>query len=240
MQVHNNVITVTRGETFTVSKIIKNRDYSPYIVSSKLANPYWLLTVTSSRYNQANRYVLNKWLNLVNFPRFEITKAQPIESDLTFETAQLPAGYEGDETSGYANIAVFYREVLGEREYKYWVYDNTDEGDYSGRWEDYECKLSTLFQSQITSKWSEQTYLYSIYLVSGNSLKEYLTSACEKLNIEMIDDISYMYEQIKLVDETYLEGISDLNKPLISIDATYTILEPTTLNVKSNAKGVMF
>lgn len=244
MQVHNNEITVMRGETFTISKVIKNRDESPYIISSKLTNPYWLIIVSSSRYSQKNRYVFNKWLNLSHVPRFEITKPiniTEVGDYSSFDNMPLPGGFEGNPTMGYANKAVFYEQKSdGTKQYKYWVYNNTDENDYDGQWKDYTCTLSTLFQSKITSKWSEQQYLYSIFLVSGNSLHEYLMTVCQRLNIDTLDDVWHMYDQIKAIDDVYLENITDLNKPLITIDTSYTILEPTRLTVKSNAKGVMF
>ena len=236
MQVHNNEITVHRGETFTVSKIIRNRDYSPYIVSSKLANPYWLLTVTSSRYNQANRYVLNKWLNLAELPRFEFTKPVPIGDGLRFETAQLPFGYEGDETSGYANVAVF----TDGNEYKYWVYDNTDEDDFAGHWEDYECKFTTLFGNDVTSDWSEQTYLYSIFLVSGNSTYEYLKTTCEMLGITLTEDVVSMYNEISKIDPSLVESIENPERPIVRCDVVYPILASTKINVKTTTKGVIY
>lgn len=236
MQVHNNEITVHRGETFTVSKIIRNRDYSPYIVSSKLANPYWLLTVTSSRYNQANRYVLNKWLSLADLPRFEITKPVAIEEGTTFETASLPAGYEGDETSGYANGAVF----TDGNSYKYWVYDNTDEDDYSGHWEDYECKFTTLFTNDVTSEWSEQFYLYSIFLVSGNSTYEYLKTTCEMLGITLTEDVVSMYNEISKIDSSLIADIENPERPIVRCDVVYPILASTKINVKTTTKGVIY
>ncbi len=211
MRVYKNEITVYRGETFTITKRIENRDGSPYIVSSEMVNPHWLLTVSNSRYNQQNRYVLNKWLSLKNHPRFKITKPIsvnkiPTEDDYesyeSFDEMPLPAGYEGDETTEYANVAVFYQEdARGNRVYKYWKYNNQDAGNYEGYWEDYSCIISTTFTSDITSKWIEQTYYYGILLVSG----------------EMNDD-------------------SD--KP-ISLDLTFPILGPTKLTVQSNLKGAM-
>lgn len=236
MQVHNNEITVHRGETFTVSKIIRNRDHSPYIVSSKLANPHWLLTVTSSRYNQANRYVLNKWLNLEDVPRFEFTKPKSIEDGLTFETAPLPAGYEGDETSGYANVAVF----TDGNKYKYWVYNNADKNDYSGHWEDYECKFTTLFGNDVTSEWSEQTYLYSIFLVSGNSTYEYLKTTCEMLGITITEDVVSMYNEISKIMPSLVSGIENPERPIIKCDVVYPILANTKINVKTTTKGVIY
>lgn len=212
MQVHNNSIIVQRGESWTMSKKIMNKDGSPYIVSSELQNPYWLVTVTSAIYEQKDRYVLNKWLNLNGFPRFKHT--QPIELakyGLKFTDNTLPFidldgdgendDFTGDETSGYANIAIFYEKDLdGVTSYKYWEYINNIEGNYEGQWVSYECPIVTSFTKEITSQWKEQNYFYSITLVAGRE--------------------------------------SDGEYPII-IDDSFPILTSTKLSVKSNLKGVI-
>ena len=77
MQTRNNEIIVHRGETWTMRKLIKNKDGSPYIISSRLNNPYWLISIASATYSQANRYVLEMWLNIDDLPRFKLTR--PVE-----------------------------------------------------------------------------------------------------------------------------------------------------------------
>lgn len=168
MKVFKNELYISAGETFTLQKQIKNKDGSPYIISNKLNNPYWLITVTDTLYDYPNRYVYNKWLKLKNSLRFYKTKPVDLKSLGYQEWSNLPAGYEGDESAGYANIAVFYLEVNGIKEYKYWKYDNKFVGDYSGRWEKYDCELVTTYQNRITKDWVAQNYYYSISLVSGN------------------------------------------------------------------------
>lgn len=168
MKVFKNELYVTVGESFTLSKIVQNKDGSPYIISSQLTDPYWLITVSDSIYEQKDRYVYNKWLSLKNALRFYITKPVNL-NDLGYSNwdAVLPAGYEGDETSGYANIAVFYLNIGGSIKYRYWKYNNNDQGDYSGYWEDYECNIITHYANNITKEWSAKNYYYSIFLISG-------------------------------------------------------------------------
>ena len=254
MQVRNNEIIVRRGETFTVSKLIQNRDGAPYIISSELSNPYWLFTVSSLRYDQKDRYILNKWLDLKDFFRFKHT--QPIELSrygLKFTDNTLPFidldgdgeddDFTGDETSGYANIAIFYeKDSEGVTHYKYWEYINNIEGDYSGQWVEYKCPLITLFSNSVTSNWIEQNYYYQIKLVSGISLTEYLIDLAKTLNIN-VDEFSndfyfneILYRKIYEIDKLLLDGI-DTSKPLVSIDVDYPILNPTKLYVTSNLNG---
>ena len=80
MKTLNNEITVHREETFTMEKIVQNKDGSPYIISNKLNNPYWLLSISTTRYEQENRYVKNYWLSLKDHPRFTNTRAVNLKS----------------------------------------------------------------------------------------------------------------------------------------------------------------
>ena len=72
MKVFNHELTVRRNETFTIDKIIENRDGSPYIISSHLRNPYFLITVSDSMYEQENGYQFRAWLP-VRTPVFKST-----------------------------------------------------------------------------------------------------------------------------------------------------------------------
>ena len=241
MKIHNHEVIVHRNETFSLSKNVLNKDGSPFIISNKFNSPYWLITISSARYNQTNRYVYNRWLDIKTVPRFEITKPIDLKSiDVEYEYSDMiPSGYEGDETSGYANIAVFYDSGENPRTYKYWVYDNNDAGDYSGHWETYYCNITTTFTKTITSEWTEQTYYYGILLVDGIDTLSYLKDTCEKYQLKVSNDIQLMYETLlKFLPESVAK-ISDLNRPLIEINHSYPILNPTKMSVQSNMKGMM-
>lgn len=206
MKTFNNEIVIHQGESFTIDKLIENIDGSPYIISNKLANPYFLLTVSTSKYAQSNRYVKNYWLDLKNFPRFLST--QPInlssiktaadsnDSIYTDFPDSLPKGYinglyvEFDK----ADDAVFYlTDEHGKRAYKYYCTEKDSSGNERG-WIDYRCRLIKHFTSEDTEQWIAQSYVYSIRLVSG------------------------------------LAAISG-DRPLSKIDNTVDILEPTKLSV---------
>lgn len=237
MKVFNNELIIYRGETFGIRKILKNKDGSPYIVSSELENPYWLITVSDNIYSQNGRYIYRKWLNLKDEVRFINTKAVDLKSlGYSNWNAVLPGGYEGDETAGYANVALFFIETNGVKEYKYWKYYNTDEDDYTGDWEEYSCKILTMFRNDVTKNWVEKNYYYSIFLVSGESTEDYLTNTAERLDIDVSLDAVDLYSQIKLVDEYLVKDI-DLEKPIVNIDSMYPILEPTKISVLSNLNG---
>ena len=170
MKVYNHELVVRRGEAFTIDKIVKNRDDSPYIISSELQNPYFLITVTDSLNVVANQYVCYIWLP-VALPRFYSTTPLNI---LDFKDQQgnslykngwssltgLPAGLINGETVEYTSgdETLFYWEKDGLREYRYWNGES---------WEKYECRLIFKFTSDYTKEWKSKNYFYSIDLVSG-------------------------------------------------------------------------
>lgn len=170
MMVFNNEIVVRRNETFTIDKIIQNRDGSPYLISSELRNPHFLITITNSLYDQKDRYILNIWLPIdESFPRFHVTV--PVNmADFTDESGKqkytsfetmtgLPSAYyNGNLVAFEEGDALFYFEDDdGNRVYKYW----------SDGWKDYECRIIYKFMQAITKDWVEGTYSYNIDLVSG-------------------------------------------------------------------------
>ena len=121
-------------------KIVQNKDGSPYIISNKLSNPYFLISISTTRYAQNNRYIKNYWLDLSKYPRFTSTNVVnllDIKSSPDGETPKY-SSFEGIEYSGagtsfisgyvndtyvtyYPDDAVFYIEdENGNRVYKYY------------------------------------------------------------------------------------------------------------------------
>lgn len=218
MKVFNNEITIHRGETFSMDKVIQNKDGSPYIVSSRLANPCVLIAVSTTRYAQDERYKLNKWLRLAETKKvptqtgeiqvivtplfaklFKSTEPFNLKSLMSTEngiTEQYPNGFaditerkyavdntgkplldkDGNEIGYYVaegwledehvwydyDDCVFYAEDdEGVRDYRYW------DLDVDGGWAQYEFRITCPFTQAETSQWIEQSYVYSITLVSG-------------------------------------------------------------------------
>ena len=146
MKTFNNELVIHRGETFSMDKVVQNKDGSPYIVSNKLKNPYVLVAVSTTRYDQNKRYLLNLWLPLTDKVRFSIT--DPI--DLTsFKTEAngtvskytsfndvnvrgpvpgsggkncIVSGYIGDRFVfyDYDDCVLYLENEQGIKEYRYW------------------------------------------------------------------------------------------------------------------------
>lgn len=245
MQTRNNEIIVHRGETWTMRKLIKNKDGSPYIVSSRLNHPYWLLCVSSNLYSQLGDYKLEIWCDLGNFPRFKITRPVELKSinpDYTFANTSIPSGYEYDEDTGklsYANVAVFYeRSSESVINYKYWAYIDNEDDPYYGEWVDYKCDITVPFTKNITDDWTEQNYYYNISLIDGETLVDYLNIVAKQLSID-VDGISTdkdaLYSSIFNVEPDLLSQI-DIEKPLYREDNIFVILPETKLTVRTNLR----
>ena len=238
MQVYNHELQIRRGETFTIDKILQNRDGSPYIISSKLKNPHFLITVSSALYDKDDRYSVNAWCP-IRLPRFHTTQPVSIHSFKdesgnqiydSFDTMTgLPQGYVNGFNVAYEmDDALFYQvNSDGSKTYKFWT---------GKEWHEYKCRIAAAFTNQVTSKWIEKSYYYNIDLVSGISIKEYLSILCKQAGIEPDGVPENMYAAIKEYDENLIKNI-DIAAQLVNIDSSLPILPPTKLSVLSNLKG---
>ena len=186
MKTFNNELVIHRGETFSMDKVVQNKDGSPYIVSNKLKNPYVLVAVSTTRYDQNKRYLLNQWLPFTDKPRFSITEPIDLTSfktdvngtvskytsfdDVNIRKPVLGSGGKDCIVSGYiGDRFVFYdyddcvlylENEQGIKEYRYWNLEH--EGLLK-----YEFRITCPFTQDITSEWVEQSYVYSMTLMSG-------------------------------------------------------------------------
>lgn len=226
MRVSLNDITIHRGDTFTMDKSFVNVNNEPYVVSSELRNPFVLLTVSNSKYNQLERYLKNWWLDLQNYPRFIDTNVVKAETDGVAWTSwpvlplsgrsDLPEGYAWDNTSDlpvsthkttggetlyYLNDAVFYITTpTGERKYGYPCATRTSTGYEFYSYYDYDFRIVKAFLSEDTLTWIEKLYTYSIFLMSGQTVREYLLQEVNKWNIDNTDDQITVTDSMSNID----------------------------------------
>lgn len=190
MRILGTDIYAQRNETFGIDFTVRNADGTPYIVSSELDNPYLLLSIASTNYKQDNRYIKNYWLDMSNYPRFENTLPFDLTSLMTTSGGSTPRytsfaaatylstltvggvtytdvvayGYVGTEFKVFhTGDAVFYcPNSQGVIEYKY-----SHESDGVHIWSDYSFRIIKQFLQQDMSELVEQSYVYSIHVVSG-------------------------------------------------------------------------
>lgn len=219
MRLRGNEMICHRGETFTIDRSIRNRDGSPFIVSSEYDNPYLLITVSSTRYDVPNRYCANWWLDLTNLPRFLYTRPKQITS---FNVTQVI-----DEEPGEY---LYYVDEYGKREYKYF--------DENNEWHDYDFRIVHHFTNPVTREWVEQSYVYSIRLVAGQSMQSYIENLYQSyFEVDPPDlSVEELYLKLKAADETLVDGI-DYSRPLVGFDVVQVILKPTKFTVMSDING---
>lgn len=251
MRAYNNEIEISRNESFSIDKIIKNKDGSPYIISNKLRNPYFLVSVSTTTYEQKNRKVYNKWLNLMDMPRFTNTVPVNLKSLMTQANGDIPRydsfeditavqeidgfpdilayGYVGNYLFYYTpEDAVFYIEdESGNRVYKYW----------DGEWKEYSCRIVTAYDTYITREWVGQNYVYSIDLVSGTSTREYLLDIAEDYDISIHGMTNEEAYNILLNKGVKFTANFKLDREIIVFDTYKPILKPKKLTVSSNILG---
>lgn len=160
MKVYNNELYVSQGEEITVDFEIQNPDGSPYIVSSEITNPYYLVTFANSRYTQQNQYKLNLWLKIgyPSTPTFISTNAKSYTGD--FSKNEYPDTDYGDGYY-YSNAAVYYKGS----DYRYFKYTSPGTFAHQGTWVSYEgSHIRFSIASEETLRWTEQEYLWSIAL----------------------------------------------------------------------------
>lgn len=252
MKTLNNDIRVHRSESWIFDRKIVNKDNSPYIISNKLNNPYFLFTVSTTRYQQDSRYLYRKWIDLSSMPRFEQTQVVNINNCKT-TTGDTITGFSSitkltsyTDTSSVVHDNIICIQTIGTNtvayqpgdcvftdgtNYKYWDPTKTEDG-----WLDYECKISVIFPTSITKNWIEQTYYYSINLVSGNTTLSYLKGLCDENNISYSEN-STVADLVDLLTEANVEIPINYKAPLSSIELSLPIVVPTQMQVNSNLNG---
>ena len=259
MRSSNNELTVYRNETFAIDKTVKTKSGAPYIVSNKLENPYILITVSSSKFEQKSAYKESYYLSLVDKPKFAITNPVNIKSILNAPNGEslyndFPEGltliedgddtlvfmvgyYDGKEVGFEVDDAVFYVENTTGISYKRWVPDEMEAGS-TGRWEDYQFNFVKVFNKSETQRWVGQTYFYSIQLVSGKSTLNYLQEIANRHSITILsyDDKYSIYERL-LSRNIKFPSSFNIESPLAKHDYSVPLLVPTKISVLSNLEG---
>lgn len=259
----NNDVKVQRNETFTLDKTFKYKNGFPIIISNNeetFENPYILITISDANYSQSERYILNKWLSLQNFPKFTLTTPYDIRKfyRMSGEEKVYLTGFSdiNELTDGYVienyiygdtdknmsllpEDAVFYERNNGNIDCKYWdVETNT--------WKNYVFRIVTPFDQDITKNWIGQSYLYSIFIVTGKTMLNYLRDVAMSVNIDIenkseleLYEVIHLYEKennIILLDERINEA--SCLRPIAPSYTNYIpLLEQKKWTVSSDLHG---
>ena len=216
MQILGTDIYVVRGESFSIDYSLVNRDGSPYIVTNRANNAYFLLTVASTKYSQQGRYVKNWWLEIPAELRFENTNALEINKSMVDEKINP---YSSSPT--YA--VYYYIDDDGSKVYVRW---NGSEFVH------YELRIVKTFSKQDTSEWTAQSYVYSINYVDGVLMLQYLRDLCDKHSISftMTDTTATLLSKLIAFDDKYSNieceralGKIDIALPIVSTSKIFVV-----------------
>ena len=246
-------IKIYRGEQFTIDKGLVNKDGSPYIISSELENPHFLISVSDKPYAQDGRFVKNYWLPIDK--TFELARAIKTSdvndfNTLAFEDAETPSTItfkNGDAYSFYYDSAVFYvdHSTTDANSGKYVIWDLE-----SKSWVEYSTSVRYAFATEDTSNWKPATYYYTIQLVTGTLLRPYLENLANEYGViynnvlpDLLDFESGNYttneELISLIEKAGHEFPNNFtgDQSLGVISTSTPILPPSELIVTNYMQG---
>lgn len=264
MRLNGREITIHTGESFGLNFELRNRDGSPYIISSSLNNPYYLLSISNTKFKQNERYVVNHWAITPQWsPRFIVTRAVDV-TDPNYNGAYLnyesgwtnvtPPSYPGvgnytikSYSRGgvtyyyYADYVYYYEDSNGNRTYKYWRGTDSNTLATTGSWVEYSLSQTYTFSQQETSEWKASTYYYSLTLVAGQLMWNYLSSLASSLHLNNIpsyintDELLYNY--IKNNSDYQFPDDFDYKRSLGTYSDVIPLITPTAITVLTSING---
>lgn len=260
MEIFGDEIRVQQGEDWNLDILLSASDieYIPFIISNQRTNSFFVVTVASTKYEKDLRYVASWWNDIskendesgqVAIPTFYQTIPY-FYNNLTdiSQLPSLPPEINGSKETKDTRLLYQYTLdtdeedlELGHKPYHYFYFEYNDDGDVIQRVDNYECRIRFNFASSETSKWSSQTYLYQITLVSGELLKDVLANiAISKGNpYDWPSDIKSQWYYVKSHWPGILQPDIDSDSPLGFIDNIQVILQPSALQVYNNLRQMI-
>lgn len=269
MESFMNERKVQQGEDWNLDLLLSasNKEYVPYIVSSERHNPYFVVTVASTKYEKNTRYVKSWWQDLKDLPKFYGTTvidygSVQLDSD-DDPILPTPLNWSGDPKNVDIVIEDEVKRYLYEyhintnTERYYFYFDYTEDNQPSERIDTYECHVRFNFLSEDTKDWTGQNYIYQITLVSG----ELVNSAMD--NIALSHSINHLDfpidwpetaidgegniedtqpNKVKYVKAVWPKDIQpdiDSDSRLGTLETPQPILLPTKLDVFNNARQLI-
>ena len=216
MKTYNEDMILSRNESFVFDRLLKNKDGSPYIISSQLSSPMIRMTVADDNYPSNERYVLNRYLSLKNtineasVPVFYNTRPVRLMNESGYATS-----FEGLEPGDTYNPIVVEQGVTKYNYAVYYIVDgNTHENIYkyyvqdepnAGHWEDYQLRITIPFGVEITKDWTSKNYIYGIFLMDGTLYIKVMLNRVAMIIVEE-EGITYneAYARAELMSEQIL------------------------------------
>lgn len=246
-------IYIQRGETFTLDFEVVNAKGDPLMLFKKWPNPYLVITVSNSLYEQEGDMCKVYWLDL---SKIYVQDAQgnleekPFKSFIVTEPLYLPNFNVPDALHLYESKIVtdvnsefdicnflFTNEQDGIKKYKYVKsYTGTAGAITDEVWEDYKFRILKCFD---TNDWTEQTYICDMKIVCGDTLKDYVANCLKREGKEFSGTVSQS-EIDKIEDaesKVAAQSVFDSGAPLTSTRYTVCPIDTLKIIVGANARG---
>ena len=248
MENSGNEQFVQQGENWNFDKVLSssNREYIPYIISSQRANPFFVVTVASTKFEKNHRYVKSWWNSPdeMKIPTFYQTVPQWYGEVSSTNDIPKTATTLGDtKTKRYLYQYTLSSDAIdpdvGHKPYYYFYYDfsTSEQGTLVLG---YECKITFNFMSKDTVEWTGQNYLMQVTLVSGQLMADRLEEIYRAYAPEdWPDTIEAQYKYVKVEWPNELQPDIDADSPLGRIDSPEPIMVPTALHVQNNLRTMI-
>lgn len=274
MRMVGNEVYIQRGENFTLDFQVADELGNPFVVYNEWRHPYLAITITAARYPQDGDMRRTYWLDLskrwvadVNGTLTEenlksFVSTQPLYMPTYPFTVEDIAAYYGsfvntedsDDPFYYTNYLFFTdTNANGERKFVYGVSERqiTIEGETFRQviCAQYDFRVVTSFN---TRDWYEQTYLYDIKVLAGQSTGEFIVASLlnydsqydfgdatsNPANWTREDYQAFINDIQDEEDKATAQMLFDNNIPLTSTyDTKKIILPATNIYVSANIQG---
>lgn len=238
MQIFNGVIQHTQGESFTLDMDVRYPNGDPYIISSKLENPYILFTIASTQFTQKERYIMRHWLDASkDFPRFYQTRPnenllshpeiQTLEQFLRWLVANTTQE-DWDSETGLTK-AVYH---LNNDKYCYGVgaFDGNGVLTEIKECKEYEARIIISFSHEETKNMVGQSYVYFIEGVNGIKLEEWLLQEVVDNQDKLLELYDYLRIEVDQEGNPHLYSTSNGWEEDKSEDSSYMYDLLTSIN----------
>lgn len=264
MELFGDEARIQQGEDMTFDRVLSQaaEEYVPFIISSERENPFFVVTVASTKFEKNQRYVESWWEDLKDQPRFYSTVPFPIGELLSKPNTKADLTINVPSVGTDAPMQSLYEYTLPGSTQKYWVYIEDLPGEPINH--DYECRLRFNITSLPngdkpgagTSNWGSQNYLYQVTLVSGELMHNVIKEAHVKYpdlpwpmnwppqNTPEEDRfiqnrVRELYDFVKLRVKDFFQPDIDWDSPLGRIWVPQVILPPTQLQVDNNLRVII-
>ena len=162
MRVVGTRLVARRNRGGTLTFVLEHVNGKPFVIPSEWDNPHFVMTIASSRYDQAERYVKSWWVNLSAYPNVKNTEI----------TETLPGDDDKPDVGANAYVTDFGTSVVTTAEGIYWYTKKVGE---TYEWVQYNPPtIVVTFTVQDAEQWLEHTYKWdcSIFVGTPTNLEQ--------------------------------------------------------------------